>query len=187
MPRWLSYALVTCAALAAGCLVTDDSEFTSPARTPPFLNARNAVPDPRRLVVVDDDSPGPVDFTVNVRSEDQGAPLELRLVASWPSVDGTLARTIVPSGTFSSDDRTVSIRWDPRTPLRTALPSGCFPLTLVASHSFAFLSNVPVDPDDADYLVWWVVRRRRGEATPTLADCPSSQQAQFSSAGGAPP
>lgn len=140
------------------CLATSVDDFPEPAITPPFLNGSRATPPLSQVLLIDPNLSQTIQFAAFVRSEDAGSELEARLVADWPSTNGTLQVTRLSAGSFS-EERLLSLTWDPSAPtLITGKPldPGCHPITLVVSHQFNLLSNVPARLEDADVLVWWV-------------------------------
>jgi len=152
--------LVSAALLAASqgsCLATSADDFPDPPSTPPFLNGSRAAPPLSQVLLVDPVTASPIIFSAYVRSEDAGADLEARLVADWPDTLKTLQITQLGTGTFSGE-RLVSLTWDPRAPALNGRPldPGCYPISLVVTHRFNPLTNIPARLDDADFLVWWV-------------------------------
>lgn len=146
------------ASLQGSCLATSVDDFPEPAVTPPFLNGSRATPPLSQVVLVDTAATTTIQFAAFVRSEDAGAELEARLVADWPSTSGTLQVTRLSAGSFG-EERLLSLSWKPSSPTLITgktLEPGCHPITLVVSHQFNLLSNVPARLEDADMLVWWV-------------------------------
>ena len=114
MARRLAVARALCGPLVgalvalalSSCLVTSTADLPEPTQTPPYLNGSSALPSLSQLIVVDRSTVAPIVFTAGVRADDDGVPLEARLVADWPSADGTLAFATVAPGSFA-EERTV--------------------------------------------------------------------------------
>lgn len=170
------------AALQGSCLATSIDDFPEPAITPPFLNGARSSPPLGQVLLVDPVTSPAIPFTAFVRSEDAGTELEARLVADWPDTNGTLQVTRLGAGSFN-EERLLSLTWDPRAPtLITGKPlePGCHPITLVVSHQFNLLTNIPARLEDADFLVWWVFladpAAPQGLSSFDVSSCPSPQR-----------
>ncbi|MCU0655879.1 MAG: hypothetical protein MUF64_11535 [Polyangiaceae bacterium] len=179
LPRSRAFLLLAGALLAAlqgSCLATSVDDFPEPAVSPPFLNGARATPPLAQVLLVDPATSPAITFSAFVRSEDAGAELEARLVADWPSTNGTIQVTRLSAGSFS-EERLLSFTWNPRAPtLITGKPldPGCHPISLVVSHQFNLFSNVPARLEDADSLVWWVfLGDQEALARFDLSSCPN--------------
>ncbi|MDW8249169.1 MAG: hypothetical protein RMJ98_07695 [Myxococcales bacterium] len=181
--RLQAWILLGAASLAQGsCLATSIDDFPEPAITPPFLNGARATPPLGQVLLVNPITSPVISFAAFVRSEDAGTELEARLVADWPDTNGTLQVTRLGAGTFNQE-RLLSLSWDPRAPtLITGKPlsPGCHPITLVVSHQFNLLTNIPARLEDADFLVWWVFIADPQDATSLstfdLSTCPGPRR-----------
>jgi hypothetical protein len=116
-----------------------------------------------------------------VRSEDDGVPLEARLIVDDPFPETGKAvvvdQTFVEAGTFTDTGRHVTLTFDPTVPPLTpgVIGPGCHRFTLLVSHKFNFWSDQPATEGDQDFLVWWVVvgdpKDPTYTATVTAAGC----------------
>jgi len=94
-------------------------------------------------------------FRVSVQSEDKNEPLEARLVADYPNLN-VLKRVVLDPGTFT-ESRPITMTWSPSDTQSFPLAPGCHSITLIVSHQFAPASVRPVQEDDANLVVWWIV------------------------------
>lgn len=151
--------------LLSGCLVTSSPSFEEPERTPPFLMEATAAPDPRQVLVVDMAEPGPVEFSVGLRSEDNRLDVQGRLVLDYgfKPPGGPPGATYrqplgdpVPIDASSLDDtsRTITARWFTGSNKTTL---GCHNVTLFATHEIDFETGCPADPADFDHVSWTVI------------------------------
>lgn len=146
------------AMLAHGCLITSTSDFAAQPKSPPFLNGFSALPAIDQFVVVPTTQTEPVSFVAQVRAEDEGEPLEAKLV-----VDAATARpglvdflTLAP-GTFN-EARSISLSWLPTASIGgQSLAPGCHTMTMIVTHHYQVDSILPADANDADQLTWWLL------------------------------
>ena len=155
-------SLALAALVAPSCLVTAKQDFPAPPQTAPFLSASDAKPSLEHLVI-DVDGKQKITFDTTVRSEDDGVPLEARLIYDDPFPETAryvlVDRTFIEASTFADVGRHVTLTFDPAVPLITkgTIGPGCHRFTLLVSHSFRFPLNQPETVGDQDFLVWWVV------------------------------
>jgi hypothetical protein len=147
------------------CLVTSSPSFEEPERTPPFLLGPSARPEQRQVKVVDLAPALPVEFSATVRSEDNGADVQGRLVLDYgfkppggpPGVPyrQPLGDPVsVEASTLDDMSRTLSAQWFTGSNPTTV---GCHYVTLFATHNIDFNTGCPADPADFDFLTWTVI------------------------------
>ena len=146
------------------CLVTSSPTFEEPERTPPFLIGPTARPDLRQVKVVDVGGiPDPVEFSAQVRSEDNGQQVFGRLVLDYgiapqggpgyPYQQILKDVVTLEPGTLEDKARILAAKWYPGS---NKAPVGCHTVTLFATHEINFETGCPADPDDFDHLTWTV-------------------------------
>lgn len=170
------------AMLPSACLVISPPQVEDPERTPPFLLEETANPDARETWKIDLDSASLsfVEFSVNVRSEDDGLPVQGRLLLDY-GVQASDGRPFeaevsedsdVPASTLQDTLRTLTARWY----VKSYNYDGCHTVTLMASHEFTD-DQCPVDPADSDAVTWLVYLCRDSGSVPCCdpvsdPDCP---------------
>lgn len=168
------------------CLVTSSPTFEDPERTPPFLVGPSAQPDIRYIKVVDATAvkPPAVEFSAQVRSEDNGDDVLGRLVLDYgvplggpdyPYQDILKDLVSVPASTMDDESRVLTAVWFPRSDVTTA---GCHTVTLFTTHEMNFEKGCPVDPTDFDSLTWTVL---------VCTEAPCCDPTLPPDAGGCPP
>ncbi|MEZ4295794.1 MAG: hypothetical protein R3B70_12520 [Polyangiaceae bacterium] len=142
------------------CLVTSSPSFEEPERTPPFLLGPTARPDLHQIKVVDLKGAPEIEFSAQVRSEDNGEDVLGRLVLDYGSplsgpgipFQATLDETRVEASTLDDTTRSLTTQWYP---FDESL--GCHTVTLFATHEIDLDTRCPADPKDFDSLTWTVI------------------------------
>lgn len=154
----------------ASCLITSTPDFESPNRTPPFLVAEGASPDPRQIVVVQPDK-RTIEFSAFLRSEDDKDDVETWLLVNYgtqvgPNPYGTPipGNTLLPS---TMDDRTrkATATWT----YDSYKFERCNRFTLMVSHAFDN-NRCPLELSDSDSITWTVYICLPGEDCPPQID-----------------
>ncbi|MFO0662124.1 MAG: hypothetical protein U0165_20170 [Polyangiaceae bacterium] len=144
--------------LAHGCLITSTTDFAAQPKSPPFLNGFSASPPIDEFVVVATTQTDPLSFSAQVRAEDEGEPLDAKLVIDAASAQPGLVDFLrLAPGTFNQA-RTISLSWQPSAAIGgQSVAPGCHTITMIVTHQYQLDSFLPADASDADQLTWWVL------------------------------
>lgn len=152
------------AMILPACLVTSTPSSEERKRTPPFLLAETAIPDPRLFKIIDLTTTPFVDFQAGVVSEDADAKVLGHLVLDYGfKVEGGYATpffleigrpaTVEPA-TLDDPPRTLAVRWS----FGSYKPTpGCHNVALFATHEFDDVTGCAADPSDFDYVLWTIL------------------------------
>jgi hypothetical protein len=158
-----SLCLLAVFMVMSSCLVTSPPSFDPPQQTAPFLIAASAEPDPRKVIVIDSSKSRKVDFSVEVRSQDNGEPVLFQLYVDYgypaetEDPDELLFKQVIttlpslPGGTLDGVTRTVHPTWHVN-----ELSAGCHIVTLIASHAFFPNTACPMCLQDSSQITWQV-------------------------------
>jgi hypothetical protein len=184
---WIALAVVWSVG-EPSCLVTSSPQFPSGPPTRPFLVAADSSPPLSAVLLIDapkdrgTDGDSFITFRSVVQSEDNGAPLQAKLVADFDTAGRTpfvLGRTEVAASVLATE-RVVAIDWHTSALTGVPLATGCHSIALVVTHAFGLGTDEihPAAQDDVNWLTWWVLVGDPAEA-PTLTDaCPMVAVAQ---------
>lgn len=179
---WLASLLLPCTLL--GCIVADPPPYEPTQRSPPVLDLVRALPFIGETLVVDritdpnPDEPTFIAFSIPVRSEDDGRPLQYALHLDYTYVSyqssQTGKRERIPPSTFDDTSREIQFRWD----VLGNVSDGCHQLTLVVAHDDNW--NLPEDRPwpgvESAMATWWInVNPAPGERY-TLKNCPNRDE-----------
>lgn len=152
------------AMILPACLVTSTPSSEERKRTPPFLLAETAIPDPRLFKIINLTETSEVDFSAGVVSEDADATVFGQLVLDYgfkvEGGEGTPYRIGIglpvsaEPATLDDPPRTLSKRWALHSYPTTL---GCHNVALLATHEFDNATGCATDPSDFDYLLWTVI------------------------------
>jgi hypothetical protein len=185
LPAVARVSLVLVVAMFVGvptCLVTSTTEFPEPRATPPFLHLTGALATPTggigvpvtKVVVLDPKKPDlPVAFSADVQSEDRGRSLLARVYIDYGSTSAGARNPFgggdqLPPGTFDQVRRIAAYASTSFIADSMAKP-GCHTATLVVTHKWDNLNDVPERQDDTAIAVWFVLV---GDGTTPMATCP---------------
>jgi hypothetical protein len=165
-----SLGLFALAMSSSACLVTSVPEFQPPEEAGPFLLSATADPDPRKIVLLDEQNITPsffVSFAADVVSQDDPKNPErrvkVRLYIDYGLEDqGTpeqpfrfviLANPLDPGTIDQTTGRRAAVKWFPAA---HQVGFGCHTATLVASREFDETTGCPKSADDYSMITWQV-------------------------------
>jgi hypothetical protein len=165
---WLAAPL---ALSAAGCLITSTPDFPAPTHTRPFLLADTADPPPDHVVILQGKTPMPMQFKVDVVSQDNPAGtgsfenvfaflyIDYGVIppgSDLPYFDAIQSDNSLDSASLDTKSpRQLTVTWRPTPP--DAVSAGCHTATLVASHHFDPAGSHCWSCDDDFTSITWQV------------------------------
>jgi hypothetical protein len=146
---WLLFVACTLGA----CLVAEPPTYENPQRTPPMIDLTQTFPVVTQITTLY--SRDLQEFTVAVRSEDQGTNLVGFLILDY-TLEGEipLGTNELPASTFE-ELRGLRVPWRVQDNLR-----GCHQVTMLITHTdnLTYINNktTPISKADVALAVWWV-------------------------------
>lgn len=151
-----SLLLLTQVCASGACVVAEPPSYENPERTPPMIDLTLTFPVVTQIVRLRASDRDPQEFSVAVRSEDQGVKLTGLLYLDYSLLGEDLIGTgELPASTFDDTQRKLTISWQVPVELH-----GCHQVTMLVTHadnlSFIGSSVKPISQADVALAVWWV-------------------------------
>lgn len=185
LARLSLYAWVVMLLRAPSCLVTSTTDFPVPSPTAPFLHATTALATPlsggsgtpvTKVIYVDRSKEvSAITFSAYVQSEDLGRELYPRVFVNYNIAPPPYLRY----ATFGGGPRIPPSDFQDVRSISASLPSndlmslkaGCYQASLIVTHRFDDISNIPERESDQSIVVWWMLIEDQ-PSTIAMSSCP---------------